>query len=281
MNMWKFIIERFPLWVAIPLTAILCISALCLYNFSVIKLTLCFATVFMGLLILRAGDDICSIGTDRIKSPDRSLPSGRIDLNALIKAICFLVVLIIAINIYSFYSSGVWFILIVTAYYIAFYKGIKYLPILIKPLFSNIIFLCIPLYCSLISTNKITVEGILLGSFIYTAAIAHEYAHNAVVTEQERHGLVVYIDIIGSRGTAVLSMLCFIASFCCGMLFWLKASKPILFLTALIAGIIHIAFLELKVCTKPTVNNSRAFYIFGFTFFLLPLLGLIIDKLLL
>ncbi len=283
MIMWRFISERFPLKFTIPITMILCFSSLSMYPYNTINSIIAFICVFLGMLIIRAVDDIFSIEVDKIKSPERGLPSGRINKRELMKHMQLLIALSFIINIGCLRTGNIINIFLLIAglivFYTIFYKNINKIPILIKPLFSNVIFGCIPFYISVLSANQLTRRGFLLGLFIYLSVIAHEYAHNAAEKDGDKR-IITYTDYLGSRGTAILSLVCFITAFVVGIIFWFLSNKPDAFLLMLIVTMLQILVLELRLIKTPTLNISKSFYIYGFTFFLLPLLSLTADNLL-
>ncbi len=283
MNTWRFITERFPLKITLPLTAILCLASLNPCSYSSTLLIISYASIFISLLILRAVDDICSIGIDKIKSPERGLVSGRIDSARLAKALKVLILLNIFININFkniYFNKALFFTTAITLYYFLFYKSIKLIPVIIKPLFSNLVFICIPSYASLIALNKLSLSSCFLGLFIYTSVIAHEYSHNVLKKNTSSYGIINYTDLLGMRGTAALSFSCFIAAFVFALIFWFNINRPILFFITLTITMLQIIVMEIRLMIKPCAKNSKPFYIYGFAFFLLPLLSLIIETLL-
>ncbi len=277
MNAWKFITERFPLKVTLPLVAILCLGPLSLVSFHFSDGLMLFASIFLGLLSLRMADDLASMAMDRLTHPNRGLPSARIDAAKLKRALILLVVLVVSINL----VIGAWgATLMITSFYVLYFLLFKKLPVLYKPFFSNLIFCCIPLYIADAILHKLTLAHLLLGLFSYLSVVAHEYAHSVHGGDDPPPKIATYATLIGARPSAMLSLLLFSVAAIFGFIFWHASGRPLFFMISLMAVIIHIIYLEFRLIREPASRTARPFYIYGFTFFLIPYAGLVLDQVL-
>ena len=117
-------------------------------------------------------------------------------------------------------------------------------------------------------------EIIPLGLFMWTAAVAHDIAHS--VHEDMTAGGVEAPQ--GARYRAFLALALFILSALLGLLFWREGGRPLLFLALLVISFIYLMHLCIKLVTEPSARNAERFYVPGFAFFIIPSLGLIVDK---
>jgi len=275
LNILHFINERFSLKATLPLAGILWAAPLSLTHWQISDAIVGYITVFLGLLCLRASDDIFSIQVDRLTHPERGLVSGEIDAIQLQRSVWGMLVFILIIN-------TIWgslpVLLGLTIYYWLFFHFKHKLPLLIRPFFSNLAFGAIAVYASYLVTNSLSYAHLIFVLFTWLSVVAHEYAHSIDENDVDTPGLLTYSQQLGARGAALLSLGVYLTASLLGFIFWFIAGRLLLFLIILILTTIHIMFLELKLIQKPTSNNAKPFYIYGFTFFLLPSLGLIILK---
>lgn len=277
MDLWNFIKERFPIRVSLPLVVIICTAPLSHIKISIVNIVLVNITIFLGLLCLRIVDDVMSIDVDRVMHPDRGLPSGKIRLSNLRSFMTVIVLIILIINYFWGQFSG---IAIMTIYYGLFFKFKYKIPLLIRPFFSNMIFFGIPGYVYYVESSQISYVHMLLGLFIWLTVVAHEFAHSVHGDKENTQlGILTYSKILGARGSALLSLLFFFMASIVGFIFWFNANKPKLFFIMLLITGFHIGYLEFNLIKEPVQKKANPFYIYGFTFFLLPCMGLIIDSL--
>jgi hypothetical protein len=63
-----------------------------------------------------------------------------------------------------------------------------------------------------------------------------------------------------------------------GTLFWMVSGRPLLFISFLAVLFIYILVLSIRLLRLPVKARAEQFYLAGFVFFLLPLVGLLIDN---
>ena len=274
-NLSVFIRERFPLKVTLPLSAILCAAPLSFTPCRAAHVAVGCVSVFLALLCLRIADDLSSLEADRLTHPDRGLPSGRINATSLGHALCVLVALLLAVNSSSLHR--VVLLLATTAFYGLFNANRQRIGVLPRPLFSNIVFAGIPLYVCYLGRANPNLPHLLYGLFVWISAVAHEYAHNAHGPGEGVAGIKDYSAVLGARGTAIAATFGFAAAAVTGSLFWATCGQPPVFAVMLTATFIHIMYLGAKSIRHPVAANAQPFYICGFTFFLIPSIGLIVD----
>jgi 4-hydroxybenzoate polyprenyltransferase len=277
MNTSKFIAERFPLKASLPLTAALCAGPLSLLQFHWTDAIITFTMVFIIFLCLRITDDLASIHIDRLTHPTRGLPSGRIDAAKLKRYLLILIAAAAAIS-----ASGAFLIstLLIIVYYSLYFALFKKIPILVRPFLSNLIFFGLPAYIAQIISPQFSSPHLFLGLFAYASVIAHEYAHNVHSPDQTPSDEKTYVDLLGPRGLALLSFLVFALAALSGFAFWYASDQPPLFFIVLCLTTIQIFYLQVKLINQPVAHKAHPFYIYGFTFFLLPFIALAFDKVL-
>ncbi len=275
MNTWKFISERFPFQVTLPMTAALSVGPLSLLPFNWTDGIFTFSMVFIGLLALRMADDLSSMDIDRLTHPTRGLPSGRIHAAKLKRALLIHVAAAIAISALGAFFIGT---LLIIAYYSLYFALFKKIPLMIKPFLSNLIFCALPTYIAQIVSPEFSSPHLLLGLFAYASVIAHEYAHNVHSVDPSPSEVKTYVDLLSPKGLAFLSALAFCLAALLGFTFWYTSGRPALFFIALCLTTIQIVYLQVKLISQPVSRRARPFYIYGFTFFLLPFIALALDK---
>ncbi len=231
-------------------------------------------TTFIILLTIRIADDLTSLDEDKSHHPQRGLVSGRIDRKALIWSLSYLGVFICILNLSAKQIGILTFIFI---YYALFFFFRTKTSLLLKPFFSNAIFLVLPFYATGSHILNENPRILFLGLFLWAGAIAHEYSHNVHDLEEKTEYEKTYSTLLGPRNAAILSLILFLSSFLFGVLFWYFTGKSYFFICTLVLLTLHMLYHYQKIIKKPCDKNAQPFYIFGFTYFLLPLCAFIVD----
>ena len=273
----KFIEERFPIKVTIPLVIIITMAPQSLIPLKVSDTIICNITSFFSLFLLRLADDISDIKIDRILHPQRWLVNVEININKIRITFIISIILLIIINVFSLYNILVLLFLIV--YYSIFFKIKSKIPAIVQPILINIIFLILPIYINLLSVHNITKPYILLGLFIWIAVIAHDFAHSIHGFNEQKDIIKTLSTQLGPHNVALIAFILYWLSFIVGILFWFQFEVSYLFVVLLIITFVYINFLCIKLLKKPDMSSAKQFYINGFLFFLIPLIGLIINNL--
>lgn len=274
-HVWRYIAERFPLQATLPIAAIIAFGVMPALHGSWQVYAAALSTVWFGLFLLRATDDLHSIDTDRIKSPNRGLVTGFIRASSLRYA-C-LVVLLLIMTLYIQRPEALAFIGILLLYYWIWHRISRHLPILCHPFGSNLIFAALPIFLGLVQTGEVGMASLGSAGFMYFAAIAHEYAHNA--GERKPAQLRTYDSVIGARGTAAAAGILFLISFLCGLWMSFYIQEAAGFRGMLLAHLVANMYFIIRLIRRPVAADARKFYILGFTFFLLPLAARIVERL--
>jgi len=273
----RFIKERFPLPVALPLTLILFAGPASVSPPGLGGAIFGWVNTFLALLCLRMADDLTSLPTDKISHPERGLPAGRLEARNLRN---FLALAVSAMVLWQVNIPAMLAAIGTVIFYVLFFRDFKEkLPLLTRPFFSNIIFAVIPCYAGIMGGN-LTPAHLWLAVFIWLAAVAHELAHNVHGPLETDLGLADYVESIGARSTAALALVLFALAGFFAFLAWLSLARPWVFGLLLVLTAAHLGFLGAKLIREPEYENARPFYVAGFTFFLVPLAGLLIDRLL-
>lgn len=275
MNTWTFIIERFPLKASLPLVAILGFGSLSLVSFTWFDGAVVFTTLFLSLLCIRMVDDLASIDRDRITHPDRGLPSGSINATKLTYTVMVLSALVVSLNVINGDVAATLFLI---GYYGLYFFSFRTIPFLIKPCLSNVVFCWIPVYVAHTVSHQFSFAHLLLGLFAYGSAIAHEYAHSVHTANEAPTHSKTYATLLGSRFSAMLSLIMYILAGVMALMFWYRSGRPTFFMGTLGVTSAQIIYLEIRLIFEPTVHRARSFYVAGYTFFLLPYLALVLDR---
>ncbi len=276
-DIWLFVKERFPLHVTLPLTLILFAGPASLSPPGLWEAIFGWASTFLALLFLRIADDLASLQIDKIAHPGRGLPAGRIKA-ANLKI--FVALGLGAMVLWQTNAQAFLLVLGAITFYLLFFKGFKErLPLLMRAFFSNVIFAVVPCYAGLVSGN-FRISQLFLAGFVWLAAVAHEWAHNVHGPGEAGLGLADYAEAIGARAAAAVALALFAGSALFALLAWLTMARPWVFGMLLVITTLYAGFLGIRLIREPEYKNAKPFYVAGFTFFLLPLAGLVIDGLL-
>ncbi len=269
-----FIRERFSLKVTVPLTLVLFGAPAGLVGLGWRRMVAGLITIFLALLILRIIDDISDRQVDMSVSPERGLASGKIDLSSLKKSafLCGSFVLFLNSSLAAFLT-----VVSVAVCYFVFYTFKQKIPYVLQPLFVNIIFPVIPVYAGMLNGGKMGMSLVLLAIFIWTAVIAHDYAHSIHGPSEGIEGIQSFSGSLGSGRSAALAVLVFLCSSFSGFLFWYQSDLGLLFPGALVCTSLFITANCVKLLKNPVKATARKFYISGFVYFLVPLIAVIAE----
>lgn len=273
-DLLQFTRERFPLKVVVPLSAVLFAAPGSLARIAVPEAAFGFFNTVLFLLLLRMQDDLSDMHVDRITHPERGLVSGRINPRNVRKGMLIGIGLILALNLSAHLFLPVF---AMTLGYVIFYALKERIALPLHPILVNVLFFFIPLYACFIATGRVEWPYILLGLFIWTAVIAHDFAHSVHGPDESPAEVPTVSKILGPRGSAVTALCTFVVAGLIGCFFWNESGRPVLFIIFLAGTFLAILFLGIRLIRDPVVPKAKPFYIFGFVFFLLPLLGLIVD----
>ena len=269
-----FVRERFPIWVAVPLSLVLFGAPAVLVRLDVSDWLRGLATTFMALLVLRMVDDLSDIEVDAVTSPERGLVSGRIEPGHLKawSAFFFLVMLV-------FNPSPVvfMFLLLGALFYFVYYR-VRRGIVAWQPLLVNMVFPLVPVYACLLGGKRPSISVILLSIFIWSAVVGHDYGHS--VSESRTTGqasAITFYSRLGPRPCAVLGALFYLCSLVTGYLAWLEGGLGILFLIALAIMSLVIARIFLALLKNPARSVARRLYVPGFLFFMVPMATIIVQ----
>jgi 4-hydroxybenzoate polyprenyltransferase len=271
----QFILERFPLKITVPLSAILFAAPFSVASFDIPKVLFGVINVFGFLLLLRMQDDLDDIEVDSILHPERGLVKGYINANKLRAMVAIGAGALLAVN-----SGGPWFLLVLamTLVYGVFYSIKPWIPLPLSPLLTNAVFFFIPVYAGVVAEGIPTWTHVLLGLFVWSSVVAHDFAHSVHGLDEAPDSVRTFSTVLGNRGSAFIALGAFVLAGLLGMLFSASNDKPLWFSVFLMLTFLQILWMGIRLARFPTVRNARPFYIFGFVFFLLPLLGLIVDN---
>jgi len=261
--------------VTVPLSAVLFVAPYSLARFEVSEAAFGLLNVFLFLLLVRMQDDLSDIAIDRITHPERGLVSGAINPGNLRLCVVIGTGIVLVLNYFAHLFLPV---LAMGLVYAVFYSLKERIPLPLHPIFVNAVFFFIPLYAGLIVHGSAGWTYVLLGLFIWTAVIAHDFAHSVHGPTESPADVASLSNTLGARESAITALCAFVLAGLIGVSFWTQSGRPPLFSIVLTATFLYILFLGIRLVRTPAIANARPFYISGFAFFLLPLLGLMIDN---
>ncbi|OGT92182.1 MAG: hypothetical protein A2083_02840 [Gemmatimonadetes bacterium GWC2_71_9] len=277
-----FTAERAPIGVTLGLALGLCAGPGAMAGGDGVALLRSAALVFLVLVVLRIADDVHSLDHDRIASPERSLPAGRISMRPLVAgaAVLFAVALLLSVPRASL-ALG-----LLALYYAGYYALGQQIPVVVRPVLVNVVFLTIPACVGLVAGDVRWRGVVMLGLFFWLSAVGHDYAHAVHAAGESPAGVQTCSQVVGPRLTAGVGLACYVGGCAAGLLAVRGAPAlgggdwPLLFLVGLTALFAHVAYLLVRLIAHPSRARARRLYLSGVACFAIPSLLLGLDRLL-
>lgn len=274
--------ERAPAGVTLGLSFGLCVGPWAITGGDGPALLRVVAIVFLVLVVLRIADDLRSLDHDRIASPERSLPAGRIAVRPLVAgaAALFAAALLLSVPRLSL-ALG-----LLALYYAGYYALAERVPVVVRPVLVNAVFLVIPAAVGLMGGDVRRHGLAMFGLFFWLSAVGHDYAHAVHAAGESPAGVQTCSGVVGPRLTAVVGLACYGGGCAAGLLAvrWAPALEggdwPPLFLAGLVALFAWVAYLLVRLIARPSRDRARPLYVSGFACFAVPSLLLGLDRLL-
>jgi len=275
-----FTAERAPIGVTLGLALALCAGPWALAGGDSPALLRSVAITFLGLVVLRIADDLHSLAHDRIASPARALPSGRIAPRALRAAAAVLLAVALLLGLpWASLAFG-----LLASYYAGYYALASRLSVALRPPLVNAVFAAIPIVVGLVGGNAGPPSASLLALFFWLSAVGHDYAHDVHAVGEAPAGEESCSAALGPRRTAALGLLCYagalVAAVCAARQAAAAGDQPALFVVSLVALFGYVAYLLARLVVRPSRAAARRLYVSGFACFAVPSLLLGLDRLL-
>jgi len=275
-----FAAERAPAGVVLALSVSLCAGPWALAGADAPALLRSVAVVFLVLTVLRIADDLCSLEHDRIASPERALPAGRIGARPLAVGAALLFAAAALLSAPRL-TLGLG---LLVAYYAAYYALVARIPVVLRPPLVNAVFLAIPAGVGLLGGDAAASGAALLGPFFWLSAVGHDYAHEVHAPEEAPPALHTCSQVLGPRVTAGVGLGCYAGGCVAGLVAahgaLVPGSWPPLFVTSLGALFGYVAYLLVRLIARPGRERARRLYVSGVACFAVPSLLLGLDRLL-
>jgi len=275
-----FAAERAPAGVVLALSVSLCAGPWALAGADAPALLRSVAVVFLVLTVLRIADDLCSLEHDRIASPERALPAGRIGARPLAVGAALLFAAAALLSA-SRLTLGLG---LLAAYYAAYYALVERIPVVLRPPLVNAVFLAIPAGVGLLGGDTGASGAALLGPFFWLSAVGHDFAHEVHAPEEAHPALHTCSQVLGPRVVAGIGLGCYAGSCVAGLLAargaLVPGSWPSLFVTSLAVLFGYVGFLLVRLMARPSRERARRLYVSGVACFAVPSLLLGLDRLL-
>jgi len=267
--------ERSPLAFTLVLSGVLFSSGFSSLDFPFLLFLQGWSTLFLLLFMIRLSDDICDIPIDTITHPQRVLCSGAVSLTNINRFRILAVVLMLALNI----ANPTALLLVLTsilALGIFFWLKPK-LPTLVHVTLLNFSLVVYPVYCGLLLEGAITSFHLGMGLFIFLGALAHDLSHSLLDTRTTAPETLNPINRINQTFLAWLSLVLYLVSGAFGLSLIYNHWTGWGFTGCLALTIGIMFYLEARLIHHPSAETAKPFYIFGFLFFLLPIVGHVVD----
>lgn len=228
-------------------------------------------SMFIFLFMIRLSDDICDIPIDSITHPQRALCSGLSPLQTMNRFRLLAIALFLALQLG--HPGALLFAGLTLLFFGVFFKLKPGLHPLVHTTLLNASLCIFPVYSGLLLYGEITQFHLLMGGFFWLGGLAHDYSHSLLDTRDSAPETLNPINRIDQGFLAKLSLLLFLVSGALGLLLAYSNGLPWGFLGGLVLMLVLMLRLEYKLIRHPSQETAKPFYIFGFLFFLVPVLG--------
>jgi 4-hydroxybenzoate polyprenyltransferase len=277
-----FTAERAPVGVVAPLALALSAGPWALARGDGMALLRAAAVLFLVLLALRIADDLRSLAHDRIAHPGRAVPSGRIAARPLAAGAALLLAAALVLGL-PHLSLG---LVLLAAYYAAYYAAAERIPLVLRPPLVNAVFLAIPPGVALLAHGAVAGRSAqaALAACFWLSAVGHDYAHEVHAQDEMPPGPPTIPPVLGPRRTAALGLACYAAACAAGLLAARAARVPggwpPLFVASLVLLYGFVGILLVRLIARPCRERARRLYVSGMACFAVPSLALGLDHLL-
>jgi len=263
--------ERSPFVVVAVLSLLLFSSGLTQFDVNTLSICSGWLTMFLFLFLVRLSDDICDIPIDRITHPERGLCSGKIHLGRINRFRTLAVVIMLVLQ--AQHLPALLFVVASLAFFALFFYLKPRLPTVVHVVILNFSLAIFPAYCGVLFNDQLSGFHLLMGLFVWLGGLAHDFSHSVLDTRGIPVETLNPINRINQKALAWWSLLLFLLSATVGatLVIQHKASWGFAVCLALACGIL--VPLMQRLITNPSAKTAKPFYIFGFVFFLLPILG--------
>lgn len=264
--------ERFALPVSIPLAVVLTGAAAPAAAWP--RLPAVAALGWLLLLGARAWDDLVDLERDRIRRPERLLPSGRVPGRVLRGAAVLAGLLGLAGALVLSTSAGVLLAACMAARLLGEGRRTPRTALLGPPI-VDLAFPALVVLGSL-ALGGAPGETALLAGFVWAGAIAHDLAHGI---EEEAGMPEALRDPLRPATRARLGLACFAVSLALAVALAVARPAPAFGAVALVAGAVVAARL-VRLLRAPGEWNARRLRVAGFVYFVAPLAAAMAGNLL-
>lgn len=263
--------ERSPLLFTATLSLLLFSAGLRDFSIAPLLFISGWLSMFIFLFMLRLSDDICDIPIDTITHPERALCSGLSPLRSMNTFRLLASGLFLLLQINHPYALG--FSLLTLLCFGLFFKLKPGLHPLVHTTVLNFSLSIFPVYSGLLLYGEISAFHLLMGAFFWLGGLAHDYSHCLLDTRDSDMTSLNPINRIDQGLLAKLSLVLFLASGALGIALSYSNGSHWGFLSCLTLMLLLMIHLEYKLIRQPCLETAKPFYIFGFLFFLVPVLG--------
>ncbi|WP_428240146.1 UbiA family prenyltransferase [Gynuella sp.] len=271
--------ERCPPAILLVIAVTLSISVLDDCD-SVLSISALFISATLFLFLIRLSDDICDLPIDRVAHPERLLCRDQNNLRKLKQFRLLTIPLIFFITLPTAKDTVLTAVFLLSVLLVCwlFFVYKPKLPTLVHTFLLNGSLTLPPLHSSLLIKGYIDTFAMYMAIYLWLGSFAHDLSHSLVDVRQTSIKKIKPLNRISQTGLAILSLVSFSACAATGVLMYEKKFAEPAFLILLLINFFIMFYLEFLLIKKPDHSTSKPFYIFGFVFFLSPVLAGIASK---
>lgn len=267
--------ERSPLPFVILLATLMFCAGLRNFDVEVSNLLIGALTMSVFLLFIRLGDDIADIDIDRHTHPHRALCDGR----ARLRHMQYFKVLMVLVMVLLQWGRPDCSAVIVMAVLLswAFFQQKAHVSAWTNVVLLNASLVLFPMYAGLLLHGEISIFHWLMAAFFWAGGIAHDLSHCILDDKGHVDGVINPINRIPAAVLAKASLAMFGVSAVLGATLFLLGWAGFWFGLMLTVMFVLILWLEYRLIRRPCARTAKPFYTLGFGFFLLPVVGHLVD----
>ncbi|CAM3913488.1 hypothetical protein VA7868_02303 [Vibrio aerogenes CECT 7868] len=227
------------------------------------------------LFLIRLSDDLCDLGIDRIAHPERLLCRDQFSVSILKRCRWLVTGPLIVMNTVAAAHPVAMLIFLLSALLICslFFFIKPWLPTLVHTALLNAMLGIFPCYAGVLTTGHIGMAHLLMALFFWLGSFAHDLSHSLLDTAHTPPGQLKPLNRFNQKTLAMTSLALYLLSAGTGYLLFHYQAVSSVFLAALGICTLVIIRLECALIRHPTRNTARPFYVWGYLFFLLPVLA--------
>lgn len=267
--------ERSPLPFVFLLATLMFCSGMRNFDVEINEIFTGALTVSVFLLFVRLGDDIADIDIDRLTHPERALCDGRINIRRMHHFTVFMAFVMLLLQWGRTDCAGMIGLAVVLCG--VFFQKKKHFNAWVNVVLLNATLMLFPVYAGLLLYGEVSLFHWLMGAFFWAGGIAHDLSHCILDEVPVGRRAINPINRIPGTLLAKVSLAMFFVSATLGAILFMSGDVGVWFALMLMVTSAFILLLEYRLIRQPCSRTAKPFYTLGFAFFLLPVVGHLVD----